>query len=61
MLAEKVVVQQTVSRADMFPARPGAETGAVEAWLRHALSARYDATLTETLPLDMLALLGGPH
>ena len=61
MAAETSDVQLSTGVVEAFPARPGVETGAVDAWLRHALSARYDATLAEQLPIDMLALLSGPH
>ena len=61
MTAENVKVQQIMAAADVVPAHSGAETGAVDAWLRQALSARYDATLAEQLPAEMLTLLSGPH
>jgi hypothetical protein len=38
--------------------RAGAETRAVEAWLRQSLGQRFDDTLYEPLPNDLLALLG---
>ncbi len=44
-------------------ARPGADapTRALDAWLHSALAARYDATLAEALPEEMLALLSAMH
>ncbi len=60
MAVENVIVQQTMSAAEAFPARPCSD-GAVDAWVRRDLSVRYDATLAESLPADMLALLDVPH
>jgi|GEM_PF-3110267 len=39
------------------PIRDGQETKAVEAWLRRDLARRYDPTLREPLPAEILALL----
>jgi len=38
--------------------RAGTEAGAVEVWLRQGLSQRFDGTLSEPLPSELLALLG---
>ena len=40
---------------------PREEAGAVDAWLRLTLAARFDPVLAEALPPDMLAALGQTH
>jgi len=57
MSSESDMAFQTQARC---VSRAGTEAGAVEVWLRQGLSQRFDGTLSEPLPSELLALLGEP-
>ena len=40
-----------------MPVRDKDATTGIEAWVRHELAQRYDSTLSEPIPADLLALL----
>ena len=50
----------TNDRRKEMPVHDQDSTAGIQAWVRHDLTQRYDSTLYEPVPAELLALLGAP-